>query len=508
MEPLAGVDAAFLAFETGHTRLHVAAVLVLDPPEGKRSLFSPSSTYTQIRRVVEQRIHLVPQLRRRAVKPPLGICHPVWVDDPDFHLDDHLSRAALPEPGGVPELEAFVAEIMAQPLDLERPLWEMIVLEGLAGGRTALVAKVHHAMLDGVSGASLLAAFLDTGPRARTVPFPAEPWSPDPLPSTAALLRHAASSLARQPQILFDAWQRGVDTLVDVAERNRRLADVGETPPPSPFGAPRTALNGAVTARRRFATVSVPLDGVHLARRTFGGTINDVVLTAVGGALIRLLEQRQEHPDRPLVAMVPVSTRLTESSSTGQRGGLTTSGPTTSRGTTLGPQASNMPVLGNQISGMLVSLETDVVDPVERLAAVSRASRSAKEQQRLVRDALVDDIAQIALPAVASRLLRWTGGLGLYDRLPPLFNVTVSSVPGPGFPLWCAGSKVVSVFPIGPVVDGVGLNVTCMSYQDMLHFGLLGCRRLAPDVDAFAVLLREAFGELVDAAVNAQGVAG
>ena len=180
MQPLEGLDAAFLSLETPTTPLHVGAVLVLDPPEGARSLFSPSTRYAQIRRVIAQRLHLVGPLRQRAFRVPLGLHHPVWVDDPDFELDDHLSRASLPSPGGRAELDAFVAAAMSRPLDPDRPLWEMFVVEGLDGGRTALIAKVHHAILDGVSGASILAAFLDLSPRARIVAAPLGAVGPGP----------------------------------------------------------------------------------------------------------------------------------------------------------------------------------------------------------------------------------------------------------------------------------------------------------------------------------------
>ena len=180
MQPLVGMDAAFLSLETPTTPMHVGVALVLDPPEGTRSLFSPSTRYAQIRRVIQQRLHLIPPLRQRAIRVPFGLHHPVWVDDPDFDLDDHLSRASLPSPGGQAELDAFVAGVMSRQLDPDRPLWEMHVVEGLEGERTALVAKVHHAILDGVSGASVLAAFLDLTPRTRVVELPPE-WDPAPL---------------------------------------------------------------------------------------------------------------------------------------------------------------------------------------------------------------------------------------------------------------------------------------------------------------------------------------
>ncbi|HEY1828262.1 MAG TPA: wax ester/triacylglycerol synthase domain-containing protein, partial [Acidimicrobiales bacterium] len=198
MEPLVGMDAAFLSLETSTTPMHVGVVMVLDPPEGTRSLFSPTTRDAQIRRVIAQRLHLIAPMRQRAIRVPLGLHHPVWVDDPEFVLEDHLTRASLPSPGGQAELDAFVASVMSRRLDPDRPLWEMYVVEGLEGDRTALVAKVHHAILDGVSGASMLGAFLDLTPRARVVELP-PPWDPAPLPGTAQLLRYAASALTHQP---------------------------------------------------------------------------------------------------------------------------------------------------------------------------------------------------------------------------------------------------------------------------------------------------------------------
>jgi diacylglycerol O-acyltransferase / wax synthase len=481
---MAGLDGAFLSLESKNSHLHVAAVLVLDSPEGKRSLFSPSTRFAQIRRVVEQRLHLVPPLRQRALAVPLGLHHPVWVDDPEVELDDHLRRASLPDPGGRRELDDLVAEVMSRPLDPDRPLWEMVVVEGLAEGRTALVAKLHHAILDGVSGAKLLGAFLDVGPRARPVPFPTEPWDPAPLPSSAMLLRHAAASISRRPEAALDAIQRGLDALVDVAAHNRELASDGQRPPPSPFSAPRTSFNGNLSSRRRYATVSLPLEDAKLVRHVFGATVNDVLLAGVAGALEQLLARRGEEPDRPLVALVPVSTRPS--------------------GGAPGPRTQ----LGNQVSGMLVSLATDMKDPVERLRAIARGTAVAKEQERLMGGRLLADVAEVSPPAMASRVVRWASGLGLFERLPPLCNVVVSGIPGPDITLWCAGSRVEALYPVGPVADGVGLNVTAMSYQGSVQFGLLACRRLVPEVEELAVLLDDAFGELVGAALDARGLVG
>src|SRR5580704_795458 len=476
MRSLVGMDAAFLSLETPTTPMHVGVALVLDPPEGRRSLFSPETRYAQIRRVIEQRLHLVAPFRQRAIRVPFGLHHPVWVDDPDFELDDHLSRASLPSPGGKAELDAFVAAVMSRQLDPDRPLWEMHVVEGLEGERTALVAKVHHAMLDGVSGASVLAAFLDLTPRTRIVELPPE-WDPAPLPSNTQMLRHAASSLARQPGATLSTLQAGVEAVADLGMHNRELAQRGEQPPPGFFAAPRTSFNGAVSNRKRFASLSLPLDDVKQVGRVFEATVNDVILAGVSGGLRRLLASRGEATEQPLVAMVPVSTRS---------GGQTET-------------------LGNQISGMLVSLASDIDDPVLRLDAIAESARVAKEQEKLHRGRLIGDLAQVALPALASRVARAVAGARLFDKVRPPFNVTVSSVRGPDFSLFCAGSRVVGMYPVGPMAEGIGVNVTVFSYLERVYFGLFACRKLLPELEELGTYFDDALAELVACALDARG---
>jgi diacylglycerol O-acyltransferase len=480
MKPLEGLDGAFLSLETPTTPLHVGLVMVLDPPEGARSLFSPTTRYAQIRRVVAQRLPLVGPFRQRAMQVPLGLHHPVWVDDPDFELDDHLSRASLPSPGGPPELDAFVAQAMGRRLDPNRPLWEMYVVEGLAGDRTALIAKVHHAILDGVSGASMLAVFLDLSPRTRLMPTPMERWEPDPLPGSVQMLRYAATSLSRQPARALSTINAGVEAIADLGMHNQELLRRGDTPPPGFFSAPRTSLNGTVSSRKRFSSLSLPLEDAKLIRHTFGGTVNDVILAGVAGGLRRLLQGRGEMVQQPLVAMVPVSTRPEDEGS----------------------------ALGNQISAMLVTLATDVDDPLQRLAVIAHSTRVAKEQEQLHRGRVLGDVAQMAAPGVMSRVARAVAGTKIFDRVRPPFNVMVSSVKGPDFSLFCAGSRVSALYPVGPVAEGVGLNVTIFSYLDQLHFGLLACRKLLPELDDLAVSIDDAFGELVGCALDTRGAVG
>jgi WS/DGAT/MGAT family acyltransferase len=479
MEPLVGMDAAFLSLETRTTPMHVGVVMVLDPPEGTRSLFSPTTRDAQIRRVIAQRLHLIGPMRQRALRVPFGIHHPVWVDDPDFELDDHLSRASLPSPGGQAELDLFVATVMSRPLDPDRPLWEMHVVEGLEGGRAALVAKVHHAILDGVSGASMLAAFLDLTPRARVVALP-PPWDPSPLPSNAQLMRYALGGLAHQPGAALSAWHQGVEALADLGMHSRELAGRGESAPPGFFSAPRTSINGAVSNRKSFTTLTVPLDDLKLVRRVFECTVNDVILAGVAGGLRRLLADRGEEIDAPLVAMVPVSTRPPDEGE----------------------------ALGNQVSAMLVSLATDIEDPVARLDAVAESTRTAKDQEKVHGGRFVEELAQIAAPALASRLAQAVAGTRLFDRVRPPFNVIVSGVRGPDFPLFCAGSRVADLYPVGPIAEGTGLNVTVFSYLGQVQFGLLACRKLVPELGALGAYIDDALGELVGCALDARGATG
>jgi diacylglycerol O-acyltransferase / wax synthase len=476
MKALEGMDAAFLSLETPTTPMHVGVALVLDPPEGTRSLFSPSTRYAQIRRVIEQRLHLVPQMRQRALRVPFGLYHAVWADDPDFALDDHLHRASLPSPGGQDELDAYVASVMGRSLDPDRPLWEMHVVEGVGAERVALVAKVHHSILDGVSGASVLAAFLDLTPHSRVVALPSA-WRPDPLPSTVEVLRHAASSLVRHPGEALGALQAGVETVAELGRHKQELTGRGEQPAPGFFAGPRTSFNGAVSNRKRFASLAVPLDDVKLVGRVFEATVTDVVMATVSGGLRRLLSARGESLSPSLVAVVPVSTRA--------------DGPTGE--------------LGNQISGMLVSLASDVDDPVARLDAVVESSRVAKDHERLHRGRFLGDLAQLAVPAVTTRLARAMAGTRLFDRFPPPANVTVSSIRGPDVPLFCAGSRVSAVYPVGPIAEGVGLNVTVMSYLDRVHIGLFACRKLLPELAEVALHMDDALAELTVCALEAQG---
>jgi diacylglycerol O-acyltransferase / wax synthase len=474
VERLSGLDAGFLAMETDRMHMHVSAVMVFEPPESSIA-DTPAAHFDRLHQVVEERLHLVPLMRRRVVRVPFGLHHPMWVEDPHFDLDFHLRRASLPAPGGPRELAEFVADLSGRALDLNRPLWEMHMVEGLESGHIAVVSKMHHAAMDGAAGADTVATFLDLGPEPRLVTPPPRPWRSEPVPSEAELIASALTSLTRQPEKVAGTARNTFDALRSLAERNRRMREEDDVnPPPALFSAPRTSLNGVISPQRRFAFLQGQLDELRTVKQTFGGTINDVVLAAVAGALRRLMAERGEDLDESLVAMVPISLRTEED-----------------RGTH-----------GNKLSAMLVSLATAVADPVERLAVVARSSRLAKGQSGVLSGDLMQRWAQMALPAFSSRVARVAGNLRLFDHIRPLFNVVVSNVPGPEIPLWCAGGRLVALYPVGPIIDGVGLNITVFSYLGSMYFGILGCRELVPEVDHLAELLADSLAELVKAALR------
>ena len=509
LEPLSGLDAAFLAMETPSSRLHVAGIFVLDPPvleePGSSAAESAARRFDAIRTTVGERLGRVPRLSRRPARMPLDLQRPVWAEVEDIDLDAHVRPASVASPGGQRELDALAGGVLSQPLPLDRPLWEMVVADGLSGGRTAVVARLHHAVLDGVSGAAALAAFLDLGSaesdapseipfdggRAARSSVRSEHEAVGRRPPVVVLSGYLAASLAGQAAAAAAAFQRSADALVALRRQNRELARRGLAPPPAPFSAPRTCLNGSVPGDRRIATFSVPLADLELVRHALGrdvaaasgrrdATVNDVILAAVGGALRRYLASRGQLPSRSLVALVPVSTRAPAAVS-----------------------SSRSIRVGNDVSGMLVELGSAVEDPVARLRAVARATGVAKMQENLAGGAFVETLLQAVPPILVAGFVRMADACSLFDRISPPANVVVSSIVVPDVPLWWAGCRVSAIYPAGPVADGIGLNVTAMTYQGVVSFGVVGCPRLVPDVGEVATLLAGALAELVAAATVA-----
>ena len=466
MKRLTGVDATFLYLETPAAHMHVAGTYVYDPGD-----MSPQEFFDRVRAGVEERLHLLGPYRQRLREVPFQIHHPLWIEDPDFDLDYHLRRAALPSPGGKKELAEFAAAEHARPLDRSRPLWEMVVVEGLEDGHIAVVAKTHHAAIDGASGVDITVNLLDLEPEPAPVPPPDEPWKPDRIPSDFEMLGWALNSLSRQPLAAVKATRRTVEAMLRVRRRNRQ-PDV--TAPPAPFTAPRTSINGPITPHRSFGMSEVSLDDVKALRKAFGGTVNDVVLALCAGALRRYFDDLGETLDRPLLAMCPISVRTVEQKNT----------------------------MGNQVSAMLVSLATDIDDPVERLAAIRNGTPQAKEQANAIGADTLSNWAEFAAPAVAARAARLYSRVQGSGRLRPPFNTVISNVPGPNVPLYMAGGRLVAWYPMGPIADGQGLNMTVMSYLGTIHFGLVACPELVPDVQRLADHVVDALEELQKAAAD------
>jgi diacylglycerol O-acyltransferase len=498
MARLTGLDGAFLALESPTTHLHVMGTMVFDPSGIKGGL-----DFRRIRSLVDERVPLVAPFRMRMMEVPFGLQHPTLVEDPEFDLDYHVRRTSIPVPGGSDELAELVADLAARPLDRTRPLWEFHVVEGLAEGRVGIVAKVHHAIIDGVSGAELLAAFFDlspdptpralfggdpagtrrslgvpestvdaagehdaAGPDVEGGPTQGPGWSPASLPGELDQLRHSLGSLPGQIDAVARSIARTVQTARAVSSRNR---EAGPGMAPSPFQAPQTSVNGAISPHRRVAFADLALTDVRKVARVFGGTTNDVVLAVTAGGLRAFFARRGEEPDTSLIALVPVSVRT----------------------------EAEQGALGNRVSGLLVSLATGVADPVARLHHIRDGMRVAKEQHRAVGPELFASWAEAAFPAVATRLSRLVTNLRLFDHVAPPFNLIVSNVPGPGFPLYLSGARLVSMHPLGPIVEGVGLNVTVFSYLDTVHVGVQACWDLVPDVAVLASGMEDSLAELV-----------
>ena len=459
MQQLTGLDAAFLALETTNSTGHVGGVAVLDPGAATRPL--DLATLTEL---LAARLPLVPVLRRKLLEVPLGLDQPYWIDDADFDIEYHIRELALPAPGSDAQLAEQVARLHARPLDRRRPLWEIYLITGLAEGRVAVYSKVHHAAIDGASGAELLTVLLDLTPEGRELPA-AAPFVPAGPPSRLSLAARAAARLAWRPvQTVRLAGElvRAVPTLAPlvgpflggILGLNRGDGEVISTPTGR---APATPFNKPITPHRKVAFRSVDLDDVKKVKNAFGVSVNDVVMAMCAGALRRWLSDRGELPAVPLVAMIPVSVR--DEASKGK--------------------------LGNKVSAMLATLPTHLADPGQRLTVVHEATKIAKSQQAAIPQGLVDDISDFAPPALTARAARVVFATGVLHRL-PAFNLTISNVPGPNVPVYLGGARLLANYPVSVITDGQGLNITLVGYLGQLHFGLIACRELVPDVDVLA----------------------
>ncbi|RJL22093.1 WS/DGAT/MGAT family O-acyltransferase [Bailinhaonella thermotolerans] len=467
MQQLSGLDAIFLNLETRGTMLHIASVCVLDPSTAEEPL-----TLDWLCRHVSTRLDRLPILRCKLAEVPLGIDQPYWVDDEDFDLEYHIRELALAPPGNDAQLAEQCARLSARPLDRARPLWETYLIHGLEGGRVAVYTKAHHAAIDGVSGAEVLATLLDVAPGQAPPQPPADTWRPEPAPGQLELLARGAVGLLANPLRALRLIPSLTAPVRLAARAVSPIREDGLTRPSMPSVlAPRTPFNATISRHRRWAFRSMSLDDVKDVKNHYKCTVNDVVMAMCAGALRRWLEDHDALPDNPLVAAVPISVRTEET-----------------RGT-----------LGNQVSVMFPGLPTHLADPVERLRAVQAAMAGAKEQHGALPATMLQDFAKFATPAVAALAARAISRIRWADWIDPPANIVISNVPGPGFPLYLGGAKLLAYYPLSALTDSQGLNITVLSYLGQLHFGLLACRELVPDVDDIAAHLQEELDALLAA---------
>jgi WS/DGAT/MGAT family acyltransferase len=457
---LTGFDAGFLYQETRTAHMHTLKVAVLDP-----ATVPGGYSFGLVRDVLSSRLHLLPPFTRRIVPVPLGLHHPVWVEDPEFDLDNHLFRLGLPAPGGPRELGDVISMVASHPLDRSRPLWEIHVVEGLERGRVACVAKVHHALADGVSSAEMLMAVMGSD-AAPDVGGGGRPRG-QALPGKAELMASALVDLVR----LLVTFPGQVRRTTGRLKEMRRRSQEAEVAAPRPFSGPRTPFNRALSSDRIFAFTSLDLGEAKAIKAATGTTLNDVVMALCAGAVRSWLAGRGEPVDAPLVAGVPMSTRTPEQQGT----------------------------YGNRVSNMFTSLPVHLADPVARLHAVSAVNRTAKAQaDALGRDSW-EALTEYTPPPVMTLYARLLGRLKVGDRSRSPINLVISNVPGPATPLSIVGAQLEAIYSVGPILEGVALNITMWSYLGRMNFGLLSCRRLMPDLWDLADVLPDALSELAKA---------
>jgi len=464
MERLSGMDALFLYAESPTQHMHVTMCAVLDPTE-----MPGGYSFDRVRDHIASRVPLIPAFTRRLVPVPLRLHHPLWIDDPSFDLEHHVRRAALPHPGDDRLLAQFTAQIAGIALDRSRPLWEIWMLEGLEDGRVALIAKVHHSALDGVAGVESLVTLFDfeREPPATLVPAPKPP---EIFPSDLELLTYGAVSKVRGALDLLPLVRRTAGSVLAV--RNRR-AEPDASRGATPMVAPHTPLNGTIGVSRRVAFSRVSLDDIKAAKLAVdGATVNDVILTVCAGALRHYLDQRGDLPGEPLVAACPINVRTED-----QQGRS-----------------------DNRVSAMFVLLHTDIADPLERLAATHATTRASKDEHAIFGGDTLQQWAELVDP----NLLTWATDLyansGVADRHRPAINVMISNLPGPSFPLYLAGAELERAYPMGQIIEGIGLNITMMSYRTSVDFGFMAAANLLPDVGDLAAAVEPALTELRKAA--------
>lgn len=466
LNPLSGLDSSFLFLETPHQPMHVGSVLV----------FEGTIQFDDFRSIMADRVHMVPRMQERLVTVPFGIGKPFWAEDPDFNIDMHLQHVALPRPGAWKDLRGLAARIFSVPLDRTRPLWEMTFVEGLDNipqvppGSVAMISKVHHAAIDGVSGADMLSILLDMTREPRQFPKPT-PRSIPPIPNELEVLRHTGRKIAGKPSDIIRVAKEAFGIARATSETQKKQGV--DAAPLTPMKAPVTPFNHVISGQRIWNTALLELDRVRAIKEHANCTLNDVVLAICAGALRRYLIERGGLPLKPLIAMVPVSTR----------------------------QKDQHGEMGNMVSGMMVELATEIEDPVERLQALKSHAKSGKAVEKAGAARAMSDLAEFIPFGLANRMTRLYSRFKVSELHNPFFNLVITNVPGPQIDLYMAGHKLLATMGMAPVMDGMGLLIAVLSYNGVLSISPTSSPAVMPDLDKFARFLREAANELEAAVV-------
>ena len=467
MRQLTSLDAQFLALENARMAGHVAGLAILDPS----TTASGALGSEDITALLAERLPQLPPLRWRLAEVPFGLDYPYWVDDVDFDLHFHVREIALAPPGNDDQLAEQVARITSRPLDRARPLWELYLIHGLESGHVAMLTKIHHALIDGMSGAEIMGLLLDLGPDGPKLDSDPPPWrgQAEEAPGRGEMIARGLMGLPRYPLRALSALPSAVPNLEDtplgtlpgaglVSRLAGRAGRIAGRDIPVREGhrhvAPKTFFNGRVSAHRKFAFGRLALEDIKAVKNAHGATVNDVVVSICAGAVRRLLLEHGELPDTPLVAQVPVSVRTGEEIGT----------------------------YGNKILLMSAPLFTDEADPVERLRQTHEAMGDMKRRHKALPAALLQDANHFIPPAVFARAAQLTFRLSTSGVAAPTWNLVISNVPGPQIPLYCAGARLEANYPVSVITDGMGLNITVMSYCGRMDIGIVADRDQMPDV--------------------------
>lgn len=449
---LSVLDELFLHLEGPNTHMHVGGAIVFEGPPPDYQEFLDSAA---------KRLQLVPRFRQKLLTVPFGLGRPVWVDDPHFNIEYHVRQTALPAPGDDAKLKRLTARIMSQQLDRSKPLWEMWFAEGLGGDRWALISKTHHCLVDGTSGVDIMSVILDVAREGQEVE--PEVWRPEPEPTPDALIVDALKERLTSPAEAIRILQ---SSILDPAQIPNRVVEsakaLGAFVGGSLDFAPQSSLNTQIGPHRRFETVLVDLAELKRIKNSLGGTVNDVVLSVVAGGLRLLLKARGEQiDDLELRAMVPVSVRAD----------------------------ADKGALGNQVASIWAPLPVSEGDAVKRLHFVSEKMKDLKESGQAVGAQILTSLSEYAPPTILSQASRLVARQRAY-------NLVVTNVPGPQFPLYSVGREMKEVYPVVPLSANTTIGIALLSYNGTVGFGILGDFDAAPDLAILAEGIEKSIAEL------------